>query len=145
MARVPRHHLGRRRVAVALLRVRVCIALQPCRRNRERPCEQKKGDNDLHGSIVIQEEEMRRPMIAACALLLCGSALAQTGETHAPAAVDHAPAKSTSDAQALWNELLEGNRQYIAGEEHFGGFREKRAQLADHQNPVVTILACSDS
>ena len=48
-------------------------------------------------------------------------------------------------SDALWNSLMEGNRTYVAGKVTFDNLVELRHHSADHQNPPVTILSCSDS
>jgi carbonic anhydrase len=47
-------------------------------------------------------------------------------------------AAQTNDAQ--WESLMEGNRAFVSG-----NLKGKRLQSAAHQNPPVTVLACSDS
>jgi carbonic anhydrase len=46
---------------------------------------------------------------------------------------------------ALWESLMEGNRVYIAGKLTFDHLAVERRESADHQNPPVTVLSCSDS
>lgn len=48
-------------------------------------------------------------------------------------------------AQA-WQEMLDGNRRFVAGEpQHPHQDVEKRHQLADGQAPLATLFGCSDS
>lgn len=47
---------------------------------------------------------------------------------------------------AAWNEMIDGNRRFVAGEpKHPNQNVEKRNQLADGQNPTATLFGCSDS
>jgi carbonic anhydrase len=52
-------------------------------------------------------------------------------------------AAQTSDK--LWQSLLEGNRQYVAGRLTFDHIADLRQHSSAHQNPPVTVLSCSDS
>ena len=45
----------------------------------------------------------------------------------------------------LWQSLIEGNRAYVGGTVTFDHLIDLRQHSADHQNPPVTILSCSDS
>src|SRR5438552_9803127 len=45
----------------------------------------------------------------------------------------------------LWQSLIEGNRAYVGGTVTFDHLADLRQHSADHQNPPVTILSCSDS
>jgi carbonic anhydrase len=45
----------------------------------------------------------------------------------------------------LWASLMEGNRAFVAGRIAFDNLVELRHHSADHQNPSVTVLSCSDS
>src|SRR4051812_46491218 len=49
----------------------------------------------------------------------------------------------TSDAQ--WKSLADGNARYVAGHLKFDHIAEQRHHSAEHQNPPVTVLSCSDS
>ena len=45
----------------------------------------------------------------------------------------------------LWSSLIEGNRAFVAGRVTFDNLVDLRHHTADHQNPPVTVLSCSDS
>src|SRR6266702_3862249 len=45
----------------------------------------------------------------------------------------------------LWQSLIEGNRPYVGGTVTFDHLADLRRHSADHQNPPVTVLSCSDS
>jgi carbonic anhydrase len=49
------------------------------------------------------------------------------------------------NSDALWQSLMDGNRAYVAGKITFDHLGDLRHHSADHQNPPVTVLACSDS
>jgi len=55
-----------------------------------------------------------------------------------------APA-SAQNADAVWQSLMDGNRAFVAGKVTFDHLADLRKHSADHQNPPVTILSCSDS
>ena len=55
-----------------------------------------------------------------------------------------APA-AAQNADALWKSLMDGNRAFVAGKVTFDHLADLRRHSADHQNPPVTILSCSDS
>jgi carbonic anhydrase len=52
---------------------------------------------------------------------------------------------AAQNADALWQSLMDGNRAYVAGKITFDHLGDLRHSSADHQNPPVTVLSCSDS
>jgi carbonic anhydrase len=42
-------------------------------------------------------------------------------------------------------KLLEGNRRFVAGTPEAKNFVARRAELADGQHPIATVVTCSDS
>lgn len=48
-------------------------------------------------------------------------------------------------ADTLWNALLQGNKQFMAGKIAYDTLKEERLELKSHQMPPVTVLSCSDS
>jgi carbonic anhydrase len=52
---------------------------------------------------------------------------------------------SAQTPDAIWSSLIEGNRVFVAGSVKFDDLVELRHHSADHQNPPVTVLSCSDS
>lgn len=44
-----------------------------------------------------------------------------------------------------WNELLAGNRKFVAGRIAYDHLAEAREHTRDHQSPAVTVLSCADS
>ena len=88
---------------------------------------------------------MRRLHVLTLSLLLCACATSRTSSSAPEPPAGHQAATPHSDAASLWNELLAGNRVFVAGTEHFDHLRTERAAVEDHQSPVVTVLTCSDS
>lgn len=60
-----------------------------------------------------------------------------------------APAAATATAaitpEVLWEALLRGNKEYVAGKITYDSLAEERKILQDHQSPPITVLSCSDS
>jgi carbonic anhydrase len=52
---------------------------------------------------------------------------------------------AAQNVDALWQSLMDGNRAFVAGKITFDHLGDLRAHSAAHQNPPVTVLACSDS
>jgi carbonic anhydrase len=44
-----------------------------------------------------------------------------------------------------WVSLMDGNRAFVSGRVTFDNLVDLRHHSADHQNPPVTVLSCSDS
>ncbi|CAH0128848.1 MULTISPECIES: carbonic anhydrase [unclassified Microbacterium] len=53
---------------------------------------------------------------------------------------------TTLTPTAAWQEMLDGNRRFVAGEpRHPNQNVERRHDLANEQHPVATLFGCSDS
>jgi carbonic anhydrase len=52
---------------------------------------------------------------------------------------------AAQNADARWQSLMDGNRAFVAGKITFDHLGDLRKHSADHQNPPVTVLSCSDS
>jgi carbonic anhydrase len=52
---------------------------------------------------------------------------------------------AAQNPDAIWQSLMDGNRAYVAGKITFDHLSDLRHHSADHQNPPVTVLSCSDS
>jgi carbonic anhydrase len=53
---------------------------------------------------------------------------------------------TTLTPTAAWQEMVEGNRRFVAGEpRHPNQDVERRHELAHAQNPMATLFGCSDS
>jgi carbonic anhydrase len=76
---------------------------------------------------------MRRALILALALAVCGPIAAQN------------IAAQNIDGDAQWKVLLTGNLKYVAGELAYKDLDAQRKALIRKQTPPVTILSCSDS
>jgi len=74
---------------------------------------------------------MRRIVVITVTLLVSLSLFAQSTTPITP--------------ERLWEALMTGNREFIAGKITYDQLKEERDHLADHQSPPITILACSDS
>lgn len=53
--------------------------------------------------------------------------------------------KSNPKAEKIWQNLIKGNEQFVAGKHSSEGLITIRKQLADGQKPDVIILGCADS
>jgi carbonic anhydrase len=90
---------------------------------------------------------MTRTLLYLSILLsLVGSGVAQ----HASAApAQHPPpaaaSPATPSADALWADLLAGNKRFVAGKPRARALVALRRQLASGQSPHVIVLGCSDS
>jgi len=86
---------------------------------------------------------MKRTLSSLCVvLLLVGFGLAQQPAA-APAA--HAAASPAPSADAVWADLMAGNKRFIAGKPSSHALIPLRQKLAAGQNPNVIMLSCSDS
>jgi carbonic anhydrase len=52
---------------------------------------------------------------------------------------------SVPSAQAVWADLMEGNRRFVAGVPRSHDLTRLRKGLTETQHPKVVVLACSDS
>lgn len=57
----------------------------------------------------------------------------------------HAATPPPASADQVWNDLMAGNRRFIAGKAQTRDLVSRRASLAKGQQPRVVVLACSDS
>jgi len=74
---------------------------------------------------------MRRILIIAITLLVSLPLAAQSTTPVTP--------------ERLWEALMAGNKEFVAGKITYDQLKEEREHLADHQMPPITVLACSDS
>ena len=72
---------------------------------------------------------MRRIFIIALTLLVCAPLAAQNIVT----------------PDQLWDALLKGNKQFVAGTISYNLLQKERDALDEHQSPPITVLSCSDS
>ncbi|HKR63889.1 MAG TPA: hypothetical protein VJZ00_09165, partial [Thermoanaerobaculia bacterium] len=74
---------------------------------------------------------MRRSLSSLLVLLVCIPLLAQT----APPAAAPATPPSPPPPDVLWQALLIGNKQFVAGKITYDNLKEERKEFADHQSP----------
>jgi carbonic anhydrase len=62
-------------------------------------------------------------------------------------AADSTPAiaRQTKTPDAIWTELLEGNKRFVAGKQTTRDIVQIRKELAKGQQPRVVVLTCADS
>jgi carbonic anhydrase len=57
----------------------------------------------------------------------------------------HAPATPALSSDAIWTNLMAGNRRFVAGKPQIRALPTLRHKLASGQQPHAIILSCSDS
>lgn len=77
-------------------------------------------------------------------------ALSLAAAAVAPSAVSaqqssHAPAQAAPSASEAWDDLMAGNRRFVAGKPQARELVSLRQKLASGQSPKAIILSCSDS
>jgi carbonic anhydrase len=96
---------------------------------------------------IPEELFMKHKLIYLCILL--GWVSSGMAQQPAPAPVKpaaHAPtAGATPSPDAIWSNLVAGNRRFVAGKPRSHELVSLRKKLASGQNPNVIILSCSDS
>jgi len=64
----------------------------------------------------------------------------------AAASAPHATPASAISADQAWQQLLEGNKRYVANApQHTHQTAERRTEVASGQSPLAIVLTCSDS
>ncbi len=81
---------------------------------------------------------------------LCLSLVLSLAAAIAPSAVSaqhssHAPSQAAPSAAEIWNNLMAGNRRFVAGKPQARDLVSLRQKLASGQSPKAIILSCSDS
>jgi carbonic anhydrase len=85
-------------------------------------------------------------LIFAALLLVACSSFAQQASNSATSQKEHAaPAAPARSADAIWNDLVAGNKRFMAGKAKSHNVVDLRRKLASGQSPEVIILSCSDS
>jgi carbonic anhydrase len=56
-----------------------------------------------------------------------------------------APVKAPTSPEAIWADLMEGNKRFVAGKPQARVVPARREELAKGQHPQVIVLTCSDS
>ena len=90
---------------------------------------------------------MTRKLLCLCLLLLLtGAGFAQAAPAAPAKPAAHAEATQPApSADALWAELMAGNKRFVAGKPRARALVPLRRKLASGQAPHVIVLACSDS
>jgi|HubBroStandDraft_6_1064221.scaffolds.fasta_scaffold53108_3 carbonic anhydrase len=83
----------------------------------------------------------RYPLYLFLMMMLPGAGFAQQ-PAPAPA---HAMAAKTPSAEAIWADLMEGNKRFVNDKTDTIDLVALRQRLANGQAPKVSVLACSDS
>jgi carbonic anhydrase len=85
---------------------------------------------------------IRKLLFLSVLLCFAASGLAQqAGTTAAHPAASHA----TPSADAVWADLMAGNKRFVAGKPRSYALVPLRRKLASGQSPNVIVLSCSDS
>ena len=71
---------------------------------------------------------MRRIFLITLTLLVCAPLAAQN-----------------ITPEKLWDALLQGNKEYVAGKITYDDLKKERELFVNNQAPPITVLACSDS
>jgi carbonic anhydrase len=96
--------------------------------------------------IFISEETfMIRALLLSLALSLPVSGMAQTRPAAPAPQVSHASSQATPSAAEVWNNLMDGNRRFVAGKPESRNLVSLRQKLVSGQSPEAIILSCSDS
>ncbi|HEX8171811.1 MAG TPA: carbonic anhydrase [Thermoanaerobaculia bacterium] len=77
--------------------------------------------------------------------LFAQSAAPKAAPQAAPAAKEAPKEVTTLTPDQLWSAMQQGDRFYVSGKVDYPNLVQERAAVRAHQNPPVTILACSDS
>lgn len=90
---------------------------------------------------------MKRVLLSFAILaLLTFPALAQQTASSAQPSTHHGSAeRQTPSADAIWTDLMAGNKRFVAGKPQAVESVSLRNSLAQGQHPNVVVLACSDS
>jgi len=78
-------------------------------------------------------------------LLLPSLAIVQHVAAQAEHAAAHTASQTTIAADKIWDDLMEGNRRFVAGKPKAARLVKLRESLAQGQHPKAIVLSCSDS
>lgn len=95
----------------------------------------------------------RRQFTSLLGLLALGGATSAHAASEAKAdkkaagksAPPEPPKKAATPEQEIWDDLMQGNKRFVAGEPQARTFVPTREELAKGQKPKVIVLGCSDS
>jgi carbonic anhydrase len=89
---------------------------------------------------------IRKLFFLTVLLGLVASGLAQqAGTANAPQSAHLAPSHPTPSSDAVWADLMAGNRRFVSGKPRSYDVVPLRRKLASGQSPYVIVLSCSDS
>lgn len=88
---------------------------------------------------------MIRTLCLSLVLSLPGSGIAQAPPAAPAQHVSHAPSQATPSAAEVWNNLMAGNRRFVAGKPQARDLVSLRQKLVSGQSPEAIVLSCSDS
>jgi len=78
--------------------------------------------------------------VTLAALMLAASAQHSSSDKS-----DHAAAASTASPDAIWDDLMAGNKRFVTGHPASREYVNLRHQLAKGQSPNTIVLGCADS
>ncbi len=87
---------------------------------------------------------MRQKLMFAV-LLVASLAIVQHVAAQAEHPAAHTASQTTTAADKIWDDLMEGNRRFVAGKPRAAHLVKLREFLAQGQHPKVIVLSCSDS
>lgn len=79
------------------------------------------------------------------AVTLSALALAAWAQHSSTNEAGHAAAASTVSPEAIWDDLMAGNKRFVAGHPASREYVNLRHQLAKGQSPNTIVLGCADS
>ncbi|MFZ0941209.1 MAG: carbonic anhydrase, partial [Candidatus Sulfotelmatobacter sp.] len=88
---------------------------------------------------------MMRILCLSVLLSLAASGFAQQPSADPAQHSSHASSPAALSADEVWNNLMAGNRRFVAGKPEARALVPLRHKLASGQSPKAIILACSDS
>jgi carbonic anhydrase len=88
---------------------------------------------------------MIRTLYLSLVLSLACTAVAQTPHAVPAQHASHTLSQAAPSAAEVWDNLMEGNRRFVAGKPQARDVVSLRHKLASGQSPKAIILSCSDS
>jgi len=79
------------------------------------------------------------------AVILAALVLAASAQHSSSDKAEHAAAASTASPDAIWDDLMAGNKRFVAGHPASREYVNLRHQLAKGQSPSTIVLGCADS
>jgi carbonic anhydrase len=88
---------------------------------------------------------MIRTLCLSLVLSLAASGFAQSPPAVPAQHASHAPRQAMPSAAEVWNNLVAGNRRFVAGKPQARDLVSLRQTLVSGQSPKAIMLSCSDS